>query len=42
VATGYRAPSIQGRLLFGSEMAALACAPTLPRRIDPQAVDDLF
>jgi asparagine synthase (glutamine-hydrolysing) len=38
----YYATDSLGRLLFGSEMAALACAPTLPRRIDPQAVDDFF
>ncbi len=38
----YYATDSLGRLLFGSEMAALACAPTLPRHIDPQAVDDFF
>ncbi len=38
----YYATDSAERLLFGSEMAALACAPTLRRRIDPVAVDDFF
>ncbi len=38
----YYATDSAGRFVFGSEMAALACVPTLPRRIDPQAADDFF
>lgn len=38
----YYATDAAGRLYFGSEMAALACVPSLPRRIDPAAVEDFF
>ncbi len=38
----YYATDSAGRFVFGSEMAALACVPTLPRRIDPAAVDDFL
>jgi asparagine synthase (glutamine-hydrolysing) len=38
----YYATDSAGRLVFGSELAALACVPTLPRRIDPAAVDDFL
>ena len=38
----YYATDRAGRFVFGSEMAALACVPTLPRRIDPHAVEDFF
>jgi asparagine synthase (glutamine-hydrolysing) len=38
----YYATDSAGRFVFGSEMAALACVPSLPRRIDPAAVDDFF
>ena len=31
-----------GRLLFGSELKALLCHPDLPRRLDPQAVEEYF
>ena len=31
-----------GRLLFGSELKALLVHPDLPRRVDPQAVDEYF
>ena len=31
-----------GALVFGSELAALAVVPDLPRTIDPVAVDDFF
>jgi len=38
----YYATDPAGRFLFASEMAALTQAPTLPRRIDPAAVEDFF
>jgi asparagine synthase (glutamine-hydrolysing) len=38
----YYATDRAGRFVFGSEMAALACVPGLPRRIDPAAVEDFF
>ena len=38
----YYATDSAGRFVFGSEMAALACVPSLPRRIDPAAMDDFF
>ena len=38
----YYAADSAGRVVFGSEMAALACVPTLPRRIDPAGVEDFF
>lgn len=34
--------TLAGDLVFGSELAALAAVPGLPRRIDPEAVDDFF
>ena len=38
----YYATDSLGRLLFASELSALAQAPALPRRIDPAAVEDFF
>ena len=38
----YYATDPAGRFLFASELAALAQAPALPRRIDPAAVEDFF
>ena len=38
----YYATDPAGRFLFASELAALAQAPGLPRRIDPAAVEDFF
>ncbi len=38
----YYATLPDGRLVFGSEMAALNVVPSLPRRIDPRAVEDFF
>ncbi len=38
----YYAPLADGRVLFGSELKALAVAPDLPREIDPRAVEDFF
>jgi asparagine synthase (glutamine-hydrolysing) len=38
----YYARDAAGRFVFGSEMAALACVPSLSRRIDPAAVADFF
>ncbi|MEE4350235.1 MAG: XrtA/PEP-CTERM system amidotransferase [Pacificimonas sp.] len=38
----YLADLADGRLLFGSELKALTAHPDLPRRIDPQAVEDYF
>lgn len=38
----YYATDAAGRFVFASEMAALAEVPTLPRRIDPAAVEDFF
>jgi len=38
----YYATDSAGRLFFGSEMAALARVPALPRRIDPAAIEDFF
>jgi asparagine synthase (glutamine-hydrolysing) len=38
----YYALDAAGHFYFGSEMAALACVPGLPRRIDPAAVEDFF
>jgi asparagine synthase (glutamine-hydrolysing) len=31
-----------GRFAFGSELKALLCLPSLPRRLDPRAVEDYF
>ena len=38
----YYARCPDGMLVFGSELAALAPVPDLPRRISPTAVDDFF
>ncbi len=38
----YYAADAAGKLYFGSEMAALARVPHLPRRIEPAAVEDFF
>ena len=38
----YYATDSAGRVVFASEMAGLAMVPTLPRRIDPAAVEDFF
>jgi len=38
----YYATDSTGRFVFASEMQALATVPTLPRRIDPAAVEDFF
>ncbi len=38
----YYAADRLGRILFASELAALAQVPTLPRRIDPAAVGDFL
>jgi asparagine synthase (glutamine-hydrolysing) len=38
----YYATDPAGRFLFASELSALAQCPTLPRRIDPSAVEDFF
>jgi asparagine synthase (glutamine-hydrolysing) len=38
----YYATDPAGRFLFASELSSLATVPTLPRRIDPAAVDDFF
>jgi exosortase A-associated amidotransferase 1 len=38
----YYATDSAGRFVFASELAALAQIPTLPRRIDPTAVEDFF
>ena len=38
----YYAELPDGRLIFGSELKALLLHPQLPRRIDPQAVEDYF
>ena len=38
----YYARTPAGALVFGSELAALAAVPDLPRRIDPAAVDSFF
>lgn len=38
----YYAVLPDGRLIFGSEMKALLCEPTLQRRLDIQAVEDYF
>lgn len=38
----YYATDSAGRFVFGSELCALARVPTLPRRIDPTAVEDYF
>lgn len=38
----YYAELSDGRLIFGSELKALLLHPQLPRRIDPQAVEEYF
>lgn len=38
----YHALLPDGRLLFGSELKALLCAPNLARRLDIQAIEDYF
>ncbi|MGB0748677.1 MAG: XrtA/PEP-CTERM system amidotransferase [Magnetospiraceae bacterium] len=38
----YYAALADGTVLFGSELKALMAHPDLPRRIDPQAVEDYF
>ena len=38
----YYATDSAGRFVFASELSALAAIPTLPRRIDPAAVEDFF
>ena len=38
----YYATDTAGRVVFASELAALAAVPTLPRTPDPAAVDDFF
>jgi asparagine synthase (glutamine-hydrolysing) len=38
----YYAELPDGRLIFGSELKALMLHPQLPRRIDPQAVEEYF
>src|SRR4030095_6097796 len=38
----YYAPLSDGRVIFGSEMKALLCDPSLERRVDTQAIEDYF
>lgn len=38
----YYAPLPDGCVVFGSELKALLAHPSVPRRIDPQAVEDYF
>ena len=38
----YYATDTRGQVVFASELCALAAVPTLPRTLDPAAVDDFF